>query len=301
MNKLSVIIGRFQTPYLHQGHIKLIEEAKKVSDDVLILIGCTAAQGTDKNPLDFKTRESLFYSSGVLSNPAVLPLDDCPSDKDWSNKIDLIIEDLGFKEAIIFGGRDNSIEDYYCGKHTVAIIHQHGNHSSTSLRKEIAEEPMQCPNFRSGIIYHAENRYPIVYHTVDVVIRYKDKVLMGMKGDKFHFIGGFVDPKDEDLEAAAYRELFEETGIEDGVDLGLHSSMKIDDSRYRDTKDSIMTHIFITRTNNEEIDLQLQKIKDHEFKEFDYIELNETSLKYLVADCHKPIFTKIINFKHKCL
>ena len=99
MNKLAVIIGRFQTPYLHKGHLKLIEEAKSISNAILILIGCTDAVGTDKNPMDYNTRWTLLYESGVLSNPMILRLDDCPSDKDWSDRIDRMINDLGYAEA----------------------------------------------------------------------------------------------------------------------------------------------------------------------------------------------------------
>lgn len=54
---LSVIIGRFQTPHLHEGHKRLLEEAKRLSSDVLILIGVSAAVGTDKNPLDYERED----------------------------------------------------------------------------------------------------------------------------------------------------------------------------------------------------------------------------------------------------
>jgi len=294
MNKLAVIIGRFQTPYLHKGHLRLIEEAKSISDDVLIFIGCTAAVGTDKNPLDYITRVNLFYKAGALSNPMILALDDCPSDKDWSDSIDKHIDYLGYTEAIILGGRDNSIQDSYSGKHQIKIIDAYGNHSATALRKIAAREPMYHPHFRSGIIYHAENRYPIVYSTVDVVITYKDSFLMGKKGDKFYFIGGFVDPNDENLKAAAMRELKEETTIEEITLLSYHSSLKIDDYRYKNTKDSIMTHIFKDTVYLNPLDLiEFDKIKDKEFKEFRLIEFCEIDR---VADCHKPIFKLFNNY-----
>ena len=57
---LSVVIGRFQTPYLHQGHLELLEKANNYSDNLLVLIGCTVATGTDKNPMDFETRKQLI-------------------------------------------------------------------------------------------------------------------------------------------------------------------------------------------------------------------------------------------------
>ena len=287
-SKLAVIIGRFQTPYLHKGHLKLIEEAKSISNDILILIGRTAAVGTDKNPLDYKTREKMFYETGLLSDPIIMAIHDCPSDKDWSDNVDGIIDLLGYKEATILGGRDNSIQDSYLGKHQVKIIDAYGKHSSTTLRKEVAKEPMQCPEFRSGIIYHAENRYPIVYSTVDVALYNKDgKFLMGKKGDHFMFIGGFVDPKDYNLREAAMRELKEETDI-DHLSLKYCESIKINDSRYKNTKDCIMTHLFVGKYN----DLPKEwNILDREFSEFKYLCRQDINF---VSPAHKYMFELLL-------
>lgn len=296
--KLSVIIGRFQTPHLHRGHIELIEEAEKFSKNILILIGCTAATGSDKNPMDFETREGMFYENGRF---VVKPLFDNPSDKDWSDSVDKIIADLGFEVATIFGGRDNSIEGYYSGKHKIKIIEQKGAHSSTLLRKGVAKWPIQSSDFRSGIIYHTENRYPIVYSTVDIAvwrhvepIPAKAEILMGKKGDKFNFIGGFIDPNDVDLRAAACRELKEEAGFETSY-LMYEFSYKVEDARYKNTKDSIMTHLFSTCKFDMLPDQS--KISDEEFKEFAWIPASESSLD-LISEAHRPLFLKFINSKN---
>ena len=162
---LGVIIGRFQTPCLHEGHLALIEAAQNSCEDILVLIGTTAASGTDKNPLSFEARKHLFKF-----NCEIKPLPDHPSDKDWSDQIDEIISSLGFEEATIFGGRDNSIEDRYSGRHKIKVIRETGGKSSTALRKEAAKQVLDCSSFRAGIIHHVENRYPIVYSTVDIII-----------------------------------------------------------------------------------------------------------------------------------
>lgn len=290
MKKLSVIIGRFQTNQLHEGHLDLIRQVRAMGNPILVLIGVTAATGTDKNPLSFEIRRHLFYTDLSLF-AKVIPLFDMLSDKDWSDQIDSIISQLGFKEAVIWGGRDNSIEGYYSGKHEIKTIEQVGNHSATSLRKEIAKEPVNCPNFRAGIIHHVENRYPIVYSTVDIILwRIEEgyQILVGKKGDKFSFIGGFVDTNDNSLLKAAQRELEEETGITKEI-LAYLDSMKIEDERYKGTKDSIMTHIFMG-IHNELPDKS--RIKDKEFAEFRFIGENE--LDHL-HDFHKPIALKFFN------
>jgi bifunctional NMN adenylyltransferase/nudix hydrolase len=280
---LSVIIGRFQTPYLHEGHKELIRIAKNHGDNVLVLLGCTAATGTDKNPLDFETRKSMFQ---FLCE--VRPLHDMLSDKDWSQQIDDIIYNLGFKEAMIFGGRDNSIEGRYFGKHQVKIIDEKGGNSSTELRKAIAKAPFDSSEFRAGIIYATENRYPIVYSTVDVIVKNDDKYLVGKKGDKYCFVGGFVDTADNSFEEAALRELEEETGITNFGDINYLGSTKIDDERYKGTKDSIMTNCFLVINARNGLG---DTIKDKEFKNFYWAAKEE--LNDLLHDFHKPLLTFI--------
>ena len=278
---LGVVIGRFQTPYLHEGHRELIEYARNKSDNLLVLIGVSDAVGTDREPMDFETRKGLF-----LTNDIVLPLKDMPSDIDWSNQVDSIIESLGFEKAIIFGSRDNSILGYYSGKHKIDIMLCKNNKNATDLRKSIKVKHSQ--DFREGIIYHTQKRYPIVYSTVDIIIvNNNNEFLVGKKGDKFAFIGGFLDPQDNSLLDCANRELFEESGIK--TDLKYIDSIKINDYRYRKSKDSIMTHIFIGKYN------QLPKkidITDFEFKEFKFFNLE--NLKINLQDYHKPILEKIL-------
>lgn len=283
---LSVIIGRFQTPYLHQGHLWLIKEAKKYSDKILILVGNTAAIGTDKDPLDFQTRKLMLCEATDIHQDMILPLSDMPSDKDWSDQIDRIIRKLGYNKAIIFGGRDNSIEDHYKGKHQVQIIDDFGLYSSTALRKGTGmSNPKSSQDFRSGIIYHTQNRYPIVYSTVDMILYDENnRVLVGKKGDKFALIGGFIDPQDNSLQHAASRELKEETGIEIApIMLKYFGSTKVDDKRYIGTKDSIMTNVFTSFYNKLP---DLNNIKDKEFSEFRFITKEDLPL---VQECHRPI------------
>jgi bifunctional NMN adenylyltransferase/nudix hydrolase len=287
---LQVIIGRFQTNKLHEGHADLIRQVKSTGNDVLVLIGCTAATGTDKNPLSFEVRKHLFDSH--FNNTPILPLHDMLSDKDWSDQIDNIIEGLGYKEAVIWGGRDNSIEGYYTGKHKIKVIEQLGNHSATSIRKAIAKETINCANFRAGIIHHVENRYPIVYSTVDIaLINDEGKILMGKKGDKFFLIGGFVDVNDRNLIGSAYRELLEETSIfkiDLDTNLEYFDSFKVDDSRYRKSKDCIMTHLFVGKYNKLPKE---ENISDKEFSEFRYLGRQDINL---VSPTHKYMFELLL-------
>ena len=307
---LSVVIGRFQTPHLTEAHLKLFEEARKSSHRILVLIGCTAAIGTDKNPLSYEMRKHMIDDK--LPDDYLLhfaELHDNPSNKDWSDQIDDLINKHGETEAIIFAGRDNSVEGYYSGKHPIKTIEELPNHSATALRKKIAKNPVYGYNARAGIIHHIENRYPIVYSTVDVAITWGRNeyglaahVLMGKKGDKFNFIGGFVDPSDESLFEAARREAHEETGFkidnfdDDFTHFNYRFSHKVEDERYHNTKDSIMTHFFCVTMLDQKLP-DKNKISDKEFKEFAWIPANESSLD-LISDAHKSLFLKFINSKN---
>jgi bifunctional NMN adenylyltransferase/nudix hydrolase len=73
-----------------------------------------------------------------------------------------------------------------------------------------------------------------------------NELLLGRKAneDLFRFIGGFTDPTDDCYEDAAKREASEETGLEIGQPRYI-GSKKIDDWRYRNEADKIITHLFV--------------------------------------------------------
>ena len=64
--------------------------------------------------------------------------------------------------------------------------------------------------------------------------------------NQWRFIGGFVDPTDGSDEDAARRELREEAGAIEVGPMEYITSQKVDDWRYRQTEDGIMTRLFIT-------------------------------------------------------
>ena len=57
----AVIIGRFQ-PF-HKGHAALVEQALRIADKVLILVGSSHAARTPKNPFTFEERRSMVYTT----------------------------------------------------------------------------------------------------------------------------------------------------------------------------------------------------------------------------------------------
>jgi len=105
----------------------------------------------------------------------------------------------------------------------------------------------------------ADRIYPVSYQAVDIVVIRKEtnEILLGRKWAnrkaripkaELRFLGGFVDPSDPSLEFAARRELREEAGVNlevsDPVYIG---SFRVDDPRYKDKTDKIMSAVFLTQ------------------------------------------------------
>ena len=122
--------------------------------------------------------------------------------------------------------------------------------SGSETRKAISKKVKNTSEFRAGVIWAAYNQYPKCYPTVDVAIFNEDytKLLLARKPkeDKYRFVGGFADPKSENYEVDARREVAEETGLE--VDNPKYiGSFTIDDWRYRGEIDRIKTLFFTTK------------------------------------------------------
>ncbi len=60
--KLALVIGRFQP--LHNGHLSLIDEARKQADKTLVLIGSSRQLPDFKNPFSYEERLKLFFIVG---------------------------------------------------------------------------------------------------------------------------------------------------------------------------------------------------------------------------------------------
>lgn len=264
--RIGVIVGRFQTPELHSGHIGLVSHVRQISDKVLIFVGVARARGTQQNPLDYDSRRNMLLNSlpislSTASAPAslcdysVAPVLDQKSNELWSSRLDELIESYGYRGAVtLYGGRDSFIPKY-SGKHkTVDLTDIVGaSSSSTELRKAI-DKPLATRDFRAGVIFSVQQSYRSVFQCVDIaLVNSKSRlVLLGRKANEleWRFPGGFVDNTDASLEAAAARELKEETGISVSPDdLKYVCSTLCKDWRYRDTAEKNMTVLYEVETH----------------------------------------------------
>jgi bifunctional NMN adenylyltransferase/nudix hydrolase len=241
---IGVIVGRFQVNELHPGHISLVENVTALHKRVVILLGVSSTLVTKNNPLDFVARKEMLVQR--FPHISVLSIPDMPSDHNWSLELDKRLrEACPLGSVLLYGGRDNFIK-YYSGHFDTAELGEYGTFSGTEIRKEVSREVKSSADFRAGVIFAAYNQYSKVYPAVDIAIVNGDKLLLGKKSneEKYRFVGGFTDTSDDSFEAAAKREAMEETCLELG-NLRYLGSAKIDDWRYRNEEDKIITLFFL--------------------------------------------------------
>ena len=120
IDNLGVIIGRFQAPNLHEGHIHLFNEVLKESNNVLVLITSSRGQKDFQNPLSFNLRKEMIKSK--FPKVAIDNLFDYSSNKHWSKITDKLIDNFLAKNNLkeskvtLYGSRD-SFFPFYHGKY----------------------------------------------------------------------------------------------------------------------------------------------------------------------------------------
>lgn len=147
-----------------------------------------------------------------------------------------------------------------------------------------------------------EKVHPNAVPTVDIAVIQLNadqsySLLLGKKEQepKWRFVGGFVDADDSSYETAAIRELFEETNIvATPKQISYAGSIKIDDPRYRNHKDKIITHLYILEIASSTNDIQP---KD-DIKALQWFPLSRFS-KEDIMEVHHPIVELFLNYLSK--
>lgn len=276
---IGVIVGRFQVHELHQAHRELIESVMAQHKKVLIMLGVSPVLVSKRNPLDFVARKEMLLTN--YSGLTVLSIPDMPSDEEWSRTLDARIrEAFPVGDVQLYGSRDSFIQ-YYSGAFPTQELAPQVFVSGTEVRRNASREVKQSGDFRAGVIYAAFNQYTKVFPTVDVAILRGEEVLLGRKAqqNKYRFIGGFADATDDSYEAAARREVMEETGVE-VENLRYLGSARIDDWRYRSEADKIITLFFAA-------DYAYGRIEPKDdISELRFFKLHELDESSLVAEHH---------------
>ena len=248
---IGVLVGRFQVHELHDAHRDLIQYVCDRHEKVVIFLGLSPLLNSTNNPLDFEARKQMILDEFPDVN--VLYIKDTTSDEAWSKRLDSMVNDVGLpgQSVVLYGGRDSFIA-HYKGQFPTQELMQDTFRSGTEVRRAIARSRTKASaDFRAGVIWASQARFPTAYQTVDIAIFHEDgkRILLGRKhsdGGHYRLIGGFSDPRSETLEQDAKREVMEEAGIEVG-DLRYVGSRRVDDWRYRNEPDCIKTALFTAK------------------------------------------------------
>ncbi len=248
--KLSVVVGRFQVPVLHEGHRHLLDAADASGHALLVILGSRRALPTARNPLNFAMRKAMVLAA--YPHATVLEHHDHPSDALWSAGLDaLISRTFPGHFPTLLGSRDSFIP-HYCGAHKTKLVKEVPQKNGTALRDAIAKTEQISDDFRRGVIHTHTTRLPIPYPAIDVAVLAPERrlILLGEKkadAGKRRFVGGFFDPsQDESWEAAAKRETHEEAPSIEVCGFEYIGSRVIDDWRYRGADDKIVSSLFTT-------------------------------------------------------
>lgn len=239
----GVIVGRFQVFELNEAHQKLIGEVQRQHSRIIVFLTSNPAP-SDYNPLDWAFRWKMFeeqYGEAL----EVLEMPDLPDDRIWSQELDRrILEQKVTGHVVLYGTADGLVERY-SGRYPVEVMEAR----EEDFPEETTIEGAQSfRDFRAGVLYGIFSQFPTVYPTVDIaVFRHSDtELLLARKPNeaKFRLPGGFTDPEDNSYEEAALRELGEECGSITIDSLHYLGSSRIDDWRYRGSRDGVMTHLY---------------------------------------------------------
>lgn len=140
---VGVLIGRFQTPALHDGHKALLRYVLGVRDEVCILVGVAPEQGL-KNPLPYPAVEQMirgeFQDDFTDRRLHIHPLRDVPGeDLQWSHQIDTFLQLLFPDQPLtLYSGRDSYKSSYHGRFRPVVDWYGYdGNVNASKVREEI--------------------------------------------------------------------------------------------------------------------------------------------------------------------
>jgi bifunctional NMN adenylyltransferase/nudix hydrolase len=247
---VGIIVGRFQVPFLHDGHREVLDFVSERHHKVIVVLGVPGhGQATKSNPLDYDARVQMIEEE--YEHFTFQYIEDSPSDEFWSNWLDRLItaQTSASQTAVLYGSRDSFIP-HYTGKFPTLELDTDQIVSGTELRNAVKRKKSgNTKEFREGRVSAVYDQFPANQFTVDIAIFNEDctQLLLGQKEnerDTWRLPGGFAEGT---LEFDARKEAREETSLEI-TDPRYVKSFEIDDWRYRDEIDKkITTALFVCK------------------------------------------------------
>ena len=150
MEKIGVIVGRFQVPKLTQGHRWLISQARGDFDEILILVGDTKIQENNykrmdsHDPYPFEFRKKMIRSE--FPEVMIMRFEDVGNLKIWNQKLDNLLETMNLGEYYLVGSRDSFVYNYD-GKYKKHIIESPFKEVSGTGIRDLNYQEVSKPSF----------------------------------------------------------------------------------------------------------------------------------------------------------
>jgi ADP-ribose pyrophosphatase YjhB (NUDIX family)/nicotinamide mononucleotide adenylyltransferase len=254
----SVIVGRFQLPFLNGDHLSYLSRIIYNSSEVLFVIGLSYCQASREDPLDYQTRVNMIKNYFSSDNISFAYIKDEYEDGEWSRKLDSLVSKIfgktNSRDVTIYGSRENFI-NRYSGLFQTKEMFKISIESEELLKKQISSYSMRGDDFRYGAFHVALNQFANPMPCVDIALVDEDsgRILLGKKNgqNEYRFFGGFCENFGS-YEDDAVRELIEETSLrrENFGDPKYICSQIVDDWRYRYTERKIKTSLFLIKYFN---------------------------------------------------
>jgi len=291
---VGVLVGEFQTPILLDGYSEPIDKFLETKHDRhLIVLGISFMKATRNHPLDFNARRTMILDKYPdLTEKDIAYLKDVNGDELWSKQLDELVTTT-CKCADIdatYYGTEGEVVNRYHGTHKLVKLETTTNSNWREECKAMGRSGYDPMSWRMGVCYATEQHYPTAYSTVDCAI-FDDtsfqKIWLARKSKEtfYRLVGGFTDPeKDDSHEDAAIRETKEETHLDCIIEKYL-GSYKIDDWRYRNEQDKIITSLFAM------VRIGGNPKPDDDIAELKLVDINDFQLESIMPE-HRKIFTK---------
>lgn len=324
MKNLTIYIGRFQP--LHNGHLHLLNTAKKQSD-VLVLIGSATESRSIKNPFPIAlVYDMLKPYATFIEGISDYPTDDSP----WLAEIQEKVSKYDYKyDNVYIIGHEKDDSSYYLNNFpqwNLKKVSNFQNINATNIREElfrgninydllpenvvkILKEFMKTDEWKQRVeefndyikMKEAWSKapYPPIFVTTDCVVVCNGHILLVVRAGNpgrglWALPGGFLD-KNLLIKDSAIKELREETRIKvpKNVLLGSIKKSEVFDQPERSTRGRTITHAFLIQLN----DLELPKVKggDDAKKAF-WIPLSKVKEnRVMMFEDHFHIVQKLVN------
>jgi bifunctional NMN adenylyltransferase/nudix hydrolase len=272
----GIVIARLQVTEMHEGHRALLDAVGRIHPRVIVFLGCLPAgtAPTKNDPLDFETRRKMV--NALYPHYEVYPIHNRKTDELWSQDLDrLIMERVPYGKATLYGSRDSFLKSYTGKRKVVELtLPVDTKITGTEIRDSAANEILDSPEFRAGVIYATRNTFDKVIPTVDIAIIHRGEpyctgieihengesdvidsrsgieLLLAKRDDEigWRFPGGHAmgkgRPQNVGYEDDAKMESVEETCACPET-LTYIGSTQIDDWRYRDSSETVKTIFFL--------------------------------------------------------